>query len=405
VKKQVETTVKTQPKSYPIRMQAAQFYMQASDFPAALPHLEAAVQLSPKQFMGWLALGDCATLAEKLTRAEQAYAKAAAIDPRHPLVFRGRGQLYLIQQNFSKAQAVLEAGLKINPLDVEIRTALGNVYLIANKPRMAVEALKPAVDAAPNRPDLHYLLGEAYARDLSLEKAIVELTAAAELEPRMDSAWGRKGLYLNSLTRYSEARAALEKAVALDPKNSHYQWALGDTYILDWKDSTSIERGLGLYQLAVQLDPTNTKALYAYGMALSRRGTPADLKKAITLFEQLVKVNPIDTNGYFKLAETYRRLGMKKEADARYARFQVLFEKGRKQTKDKYAAAAFLDTAESHTRLGQRYLQQGKWELAVKEFLFALERDPNSSPAKSGLAEARGRRRGTPRALRSGATP
>lgn len=405
VKKQVEQAVKAQPKSHAMRMEAAKFYMQANDFRSALPHLEQAVKLDGKQFLGWLALGDCATLAGKPARAEEAYTRASALDSRNPLVFRGRGQLYLAQEKFKQAQTVLEAGLKLNPNDQDLRTALGNVYLIVNKNRLAAETLKPAVDAMPGRADLRFLLGEAYARDLSLEKSVVEMKAATEIEPRMDTAWGKMGLYLNSLTRYDEARAALEKAVALDPKNPYYQWALGDTYVLKETDPAAIQKGMDYYEQALKLDPRHEKALYAYGMALTRRGSSDDLTKAVRLLEQLVKVNPVDTNGYFKLAETYRRLGKTKEAAARSARFRELFEKGRKQTRDLHASVSFVDTAEAHVKLGRRYLEQNKPDLAAKEFEFALTREPNLAVAKEGLAEARERSQGAPRTSRQGSTP
>src|SRR5205085_10365830 len=113
------------------------------------------------------------------------------------------------------------------------------------------------------------------------------------------------------------------------------------------------DRAIELYRKALQLDPRNEKALYSYGMALTRRGNPEDLRAAIPLFQRLIKLKPIDTNAYYKLYESYRRLGMNKEAQAHRAKFRVLFEKGRQQTFDKYAADAYVDTAEAHLKRAQ----------------------------------------------------
>ncbi len=385
---QIEATIAKQPKEHNLRMQAAEFYMKTGHYAEAIPHLKAAAQISPDKVLAWLALGDAAALAGKFPLAEQAYNAAAKQDKANPFVARGRGQMYLLQRKFPQAQQVLEQGLKAHPQDIEISTVLGNLYLILNKPRAAVNVLAPIISRTSNRPDLHYLLGDAYERDLHIEAAILQMQEVVRLDPSNAQAWGRIGLYQNNLTRYKEARTPLLRAIALEPKEAYYHWAMGDSYLLENVSEENFLQAQREYETALQLDPKNQKALYSYGMGLTRRAKKEDLEKAIPLFQRLIALHPADMNAHFKLYETYRRLGRTQEAEAHRAKFKDLFAKGRSQTRTLYASSSFVDTAESHLKLGRKAMQAQNFTLAATEFQLALERDRNLDAARQGLLAA-----------------
>jgi Flp pilus assembly protein TadD len=388
-KRDIETTIKAKPKSIELRMQAAEFYMKAGDYGAALPHLRAATALSPKLPLPWIALGDAATLERRFDEGAQAYHRAAILAPNDPQIVRGLGQMFVLQRKWKEAQAVLEKGVARHPDDAEIRTVLGNLYLILNKPRRAAAVIKPALEQQPDRADLHYMLGEAYERDLHIEAAIQEMRETVRLDPYNAEAWGRIGLYENNLTRYTEARDPLQHAIALSPKEPHYYWALGDSYLLESTAAANFDRAAELYRKALSLDNGNEKALYSFGMALTRRGRPEDLQEAVKLFQRLLQRKPNDINAHYKLAETYRRLGQDKAAAAEQAKFQDLYSKGRHQTRQLYAAISFKDTADAHLKLAQQAMAQKDYPLAVTEFQLALTRDSHLAEARSGLQQAR----------------
>jgi tetratricopeptide (TPR) repeat protein len=387
-KKQVEATVAATPRDHNLRMQAAEFYMRTGNYPAALPHLEEATKLSPKTVLAWIALGDAATLSGKFARAAEAYNRAEKMDARNPFVARGRGQMLILQQKFTEARKVLETGVKQFPDDIELRTALGNLYLILNKPRLTIETIRPIIGKTSNRPDLHYMLGDAYERDLHIETAIVHMLETVRLDPNNAEAWGRIGLYHINLTRYKQAREPLRKAIALQPREAHFYWALGDSYLLDNSEPDHFARAKELYRKALELAPKNEKALYSYGMGLTRFGDKKDLAEAVEIFRRLIALHPSDMNAHYKLYETYRRLGRLQEAEAHKARFKDLFAKGRTQTRTLYAAAAFKDTAEAHLALGRKAMAAKNYALAAKESELALERDRTLEAARKGLREA-----------------
>jgi tetratricopeptide (TPR) repeat protein len=391
VKSRVEATVAAAPKRFDLRMRAAEFYMRAGDNEAAIPHLEEATKLQPKELLPWIALGDACTLSGKFKPADSAYRRAATIDANNPLLIRGRGQLLVRQEAFAEARKVLEAGLKRYPDDVEIRTALGNLLLVLNKPREVIATLKPAVEKDRNRPDLHLLLADAYERDLHVEAAIKQLQLAVQLDPQMDQAWGRMGLYLVNLTRFSEARIPLQNAIRLNPREAHYYWAFGDSYLLDTSAPENTQHAIEHYRKALEIDPKHDKALYSYAVALTRDEAPEKLEEAAELFKRLLAVRSGDGGVHYKLAETYRRLGRKDEEQQHLARFEALSEKSRRQTRDRYRTAAVRDTAAAHVRAGQEHLARRDYGAAAREFQLALERDSTVTGAREGLREASAR--------------
>ncbi|HZO88203.1 MAG TPA: tetratricopeptide repeat protein [Chthonomonadaceae bacterium] len=389
-KAQVETTLRAQPKNYSLRMMAAAFYMNAGDHAAAIPHLQAATHLTTR-VIPWIGLGDAATLAGRFALAQQAYDRARKMDPNNALIMRGQGQLYVAQQKFKDAERVLAAGLKRYPGNANLRAALGNLYLVINKPAKAIAVLEPAVRRDPTVADRHALLGEAYGRNLHLEAAIREMREAVRLDPNLSEAWGRLGLYLVNLTHYKEAREPLQRAISLEPMESYYYWALGDSYLLDKTEPNGFDQAVRLYRQALRLNPNNDKALYSYGMALSRRGRPEDLREAVPLFNRLLKLNPDDINAHYQIAQVYLRLGRPQEARPHQARFAALNKKGRNQIRALSQAAAYRDTAETHLKLGRAAMAKQNYALAAREFQLALERNRMLAEARQGMLEAQKR--------------
>lgn len=383
---QIEAAIAKEPKNAAYRLQAAQFYMNGGAYPQAIVHLQAATKLT-KDALPWIALGDALMLTRQFGPAQRAYDEVAKREPDSERYFHGQAQLWVAQEQFKKAGQMLERAVEKYPDSVDLRAALGNLYLVVNKPKRAVDTLEPAVKKVPERADLLLLLGDAHERNLHLNAAIEALRAAVRYEPRMSEAWGKLGQNLVNVTRYAEAREPLLKAITLEPTNSYYYWALGDSFVLDTTDPANQEKGLKLYDQALNLDPKNPKALYSYAMALTRRGQPGDAARAAQLFERMLALKSTDMNVRYKLYEIYKGLGKTAEANRHLAAYKDLFAKGQRQTRQLYNEASFLDTAESHVDLAKRALEKGNLTLAAREYDLALEREPGLAAAKAGKAD------------------
>ncbi|MFY7954267.1 MAG: tetratricopeptide repeat protein [Armatimonadaceae bacterium] len=389
IEMEIEEQIRSSPKNVTFRMQASEFYMNRGQHRKAIVHLKAATTLRDDA-LPWVALGDAQMLLGNFKESQSAYDQVAKREPDSVRYLHGQAQLLVAQEQFQKAGVLLERALAKHPEDLDIRAALGNLYLVVNKPLRAVQTLEPAVKQAPGRADLHLLLGDAHERNLHLNAAIASLQEAVRVEPRMSEAWGKLGQNLVNVTRYQEAREPLLKAISIEPMNSYYYWALGDSYVFDRSNPKHEGKGMRLYEQALRLDAKNPKALYAYAMALTRKGSKADLTKAAGLFERMLALKSEDMNVHFKLYEIYRSLNKSDASRKHLADYKVLFAKGQKQTKDLYAEASFLDTALVHVELAKKALAKGNKDLARKEFEFALERDPQLAAARDGLRELGG---------------
>ena len=386
-KAQIEATVAAHPKEYGRRMAAASFYMNVNDHRSAVPHLLVATKLGNRVFP-WIALGDAATLSGQFPLAHRAFDQAMKIDSGNAFAVRGLAQLLIAEQKYNEAEQLLLKWLKRYPNNNHILTELGTLYLLQGKSAKAIKMLEPAVRDHPDLGYQHALLGDAYARERQVERGIAEMKEAVRIEPTMADAWGKLGLYLVNLARYEEAREPLNRAIELDPTEAQFYAALGDSYLLAKQDTEHFTKATQLYRQALQLEPKNGKALYAYGMALMRHARPEDLPKAVDMFKRLIEINPNDMNAHYKLYEAYQSLGKTQEAQAHRAKFLVLFSKGRKQTRDSYRSMSFRDTPEVHVKIGREAMARKDYELAAKEFQFALQRDRMLTEARKGLLEA-----------------
>ncbi len=320
----VEDAVSAEPADYSLRMDAAGYYLRSGRNRQAIKHLKVAVFLRPRAVLSWVALGDAQALDNQGAAARQSYARAFAHSPKAPLAFRGLGQLLVRERKFQDARRILEEGLKMNPQSIELEAALANVYLVLQKNSLAKPLLQRVTLQSPTDADAHYLLALAYERDLQLNAALREARAAAYVEPGFAEAWGLAGLYLAKLTRFAEARAPLEQAIRLAPRESHFYWALGECYPVDPREPHNAEMAISLYRNALALDPRNSKALHSLATALMRRGEPADMESARPLLKRILQLDPRDSEALYRLAEVCRATGRVSEARDALARFQAI---------------------------------------------------------------------------------
>jgi tetratricopeptide (TPR) repeat protein len=153
--------------------------------------------------------------------AEQYAQKAAALDPKLPLVHFLLGELYLYKSRVPEAIAEFQKELAINPANAATYYKLADAYSRIQKFEdaerllqrsiwldatstgpfilmgkvlekkgeydLAVRALQRAATMDPNNPTTHHLLGQAYRDMGKKEEAETELKLAEQLQMRQDS--------------------------------------------------------------------------------------------------------------------------------------------------------------------------------------------------------------------------
>jgi TolB-like protein/Flp pilus assembly protein TadD len=171
------------------------------------------------------------------------------------------------------------------------------------------------------------------------------LDRALALDPQSDEAWAVRGLLLGqgpgAAQRKDEARAALQRAIEINPNNAHAHFWLSSLLAPDFEAMrTSLRR-------AYELDPLSPVIVYRRAMEALQAGDQAgvarfqeeleavapdwfitwqaagtslreagDVAEAALAFERAVALNPEYANGVLALAGTLELLGYRERAEA-----------------------------------------------------------------------------------------
>lgn len=282
-------------------------------------NLQAGLEKNPYNADGWALLGSSFLQRVRenadpanYVRAEQAFQKALALDPKNFIAVSGMGGLALARHQFHEAITWGEQGVTLNPYNAGIYGVLGDAHLESGDYDAAFANFQKMVDT---RPDLSSYARVSYARELMGDRA-----GAIE---NMQNA-------VNASAIKSEARSwALVQLGNLyfdggDFAKAHdlYQEALQN-----WNDYAYARGGLGKVYAAqgdyAQAIQTYTRLLdtiplpefvIALGDAYAASGDNANAQKEYALvgaMQQLFKANGVDTDAELALFNADHQIDLK----------------------------------------------------------------------------------------------
>jgi tetratricopeptide (TPR) repeat protein len=167
----------------------------------------------------FLAEGDNAMQATKLSDAETAYQEAAKLAPNDPRVHIALGNLYVFEHKPGEAQLEFMKVLEIDPKNAATHVALGNLYGDQNQRGLAEDQYRAAVALEPDRPNYHLDLAEVLRREGKTDQAEDQIRTAIGLSPKDAKAHLALAYLLAAQpARATEATAEFDEVRALDPK-------------------------------------------------------------------------------------------------------------------------------------------------------------------------------------------
>lgn len=197
----------------------------------------------------------------------------------------------------------------------------------------------------------------------------------------------------------SEAIAAYEQALELEPSNVEAYVALARLLTLERRTLEAVHRG----KQAVEMAPNNAAAWAVLGLAYDWHGAIQDAIEACT---HALELDPESVEGYTYLAEAYADAGRWAEAtetaqtalelddtsvEAHRSYAWVLEVQGNYwQAIEEYKRALEIHPklAHIHIALGKNYLALGDFDAAMRSFRRAVEVDPNNAEAYFRLGRA-----------------
>lgn len=184
----------------------------------AIGFIERAIQLNPNTASYYLNLGTAYSRLGQLESAVAAYQQALSIDPIYAEAHRNCGTSLRKLKRFSDAIPHLSQALLSNPNSRDVRSSLAICLLRSGKELDSVAHFEWLVERFPD--DLQALLGLAQAllKDKGNKERCANCwqTLTTRCPERIEY-WNNYASSLKSLERHSEAIAACERALSLDP--------------------------------------------------------------------------------------------------------------------------------------------------------------------------------------------
>ncbi|HEX3822435.1 MAG TPA: protein kinase [Candidatus Sulfotelmatobacter sp.] len=214
---------------------------------------------------------------------------------------------------YEKAAEQLQQAVQLEPSNDLAYISLARAYQHLNQPDKAEETYKRAISVRPQYWRGYHWLSVFYWSRAEYEKAAEMSTKATQLDPDSYLAFNSLGVALLFEGRDDDAAKAFARSIAIRPSYAAYSnVAVAQFRLRRYKESASS------FKEALKLDDSNYQNWGSLGDAYYYGGDTApaleSYRKAITLAEQQLKVNPGDASVLGDLASYYSMLGDRKQA-------------------------------------------------------------------------------------------
>ncbi|MGC2527804.1 MAG: tetratricopeptide repeat protein [Candidatus Acidiferrum sp.] len=316
-------------------------------------------------------LGDAYSQNHDLPKAEEAYRKAADLDPSESSHLRGLGQTLLAEEKYSDALTVYQKLSDLMPDDADVYLRLGQIYRELNKLDLAEQSLLKARQYEPGSPEVMYneaMLYEAQGRYDDairvLSDAVTGLKSGSTVLPSRRRSLAILYQQLGQLYRDAQNfPAALNTYAELgtlgEEEDRRARILIIDTYRAEKNLPKALEAG----KEAVAKYPSDPGIVTSNALLLGENGQTDEAVKILQ--EQLTKT-PADRDTYLNIAQVYERARRYKEAEQAALTAEAL-------------PGAPRDNEMTWFMLGAIYERQKFYDRAEIEFKKALAVNPRDA--------------------------
>ena len=317
-------------------------------------------------------LGDAYTQTHDLAKAEQAYRKAAEMDPSELSHQRGLGQTLLSEEKYSDALTVYEKLADLMPDDADVYLRLAQIYRELHQLDHAEENLLKARQYAPGSLEVMYNEAMLYEAQGRYEDAIRVLSDAVTgmksqstvLPSRRRSLailYQQLGQLYRDTQNYKSAIYTYQELGHLgDEEDRRARMLIMDTYRAAKDLSNALQTG----KEALTKYPSDPAIRASNALLLGENG---QTDEAVKILRAQLNKTEADRDTYLNIAQVYERGRRYKEAEEAARAAEVL--PGTPRDKE---MVWFL--------LGAIYERQKFYDRAEAEFKKALSANPRNAP-------------------------
>lgn len=324
---------------------------------------------APDTLEGLIAEGNAARDERNFLGAQDAYERAAVLNPRDARAAYGLGNIYTDQQRWDEAEKAYRESLKIDPNQVEANIALSYVLMqpnrggdIAQRYTEAENAARRAIDMDSNVAMAHDQLGIALeSRGVLTAETEAAFRRAIKIDSNFALPYAHLGRFLNKKGKKGDAQENYNKAVTLADDVP--------TIILVaevLQSERKFEDSETLLQKALRMDDGNPTVLFLIGRAFIVSGKMEEAEAALV---KSVRISPRSFATYNSLGALYLRMERVAEAEKIYLQaLTYAAESERRQLAGNFGFAG----------VGDGYLRKNQKNDALRAYRQGLEIDANN---------------------------
>ena len=200
---------------------------------------------------------------------------------------------------YRDAESVVRSALQHCPHDAGLMARLAIVDLVLDRDEEASRLIQQAVHLAPDQWDGHYAFALWAEKHQQTKVAARELQGLVRIHPNASQAWYHLGYCEAALGHFAEGRKALERAVALNPRDAQCQFALARLLLL----MEAHEPAEAALRKTIELDPKNADAWFKLGALIDKWGGPTRTSEAVADLRRALALDP-------RMAQAYQQLGL-----------------------------------------------------------------------------------------------
>ena len=367
----LKAILKTDPENEPAVEQLTQLLMDEGKGSEAVTLLEGITAHSPSPVLLDL-LGDAQTQAHDLTKAEEAYRRAAELDPSEPSHQRGLGQTLLAEEKYPEALKVYEKLSDVMPNDSDVYLRIAQIYRELHQLDKAEQNLVKARQYAPGSLEVMYNEAMLYQAQGRFEDAIRVLSdAVTGIKGQSPSVPSRRrslsilyqqlGQLYRDTQNYQASIYTFEELGHLgEEEDRRARMMIMDTY----RAAKDLSKALQTGKEALAKYPADPAIRTSQALLLGENGQTDD---AVKILRAQLHGDASDREAYLNIAQVYERGRRYKEAEDSARAAEVL--PGQPREKE---MVWFL--------LGAIYERQKFFDKAEEQFKKVLAVNPKNAP-------------------------
>lgn len=231
-----------------------------SDRPITIPGIAIVLLLS---FLSW-------HQSQSWKDSETLFANVLAHYPRSHIAHNNMGNIYRLQNRYDEAHTEYQEALSVVPEEILKKDAM-------RSPQQALQVRSYAKTLSN--------LGALYRKQGKITEALAAYQKALEIDPRSKEGHFGLGIVYASQQQYTDAEASYQKALAIDPRYEEAYTNLGAILMAQKKTADAIVA----YRKALAINPSFPDANYNLAIALSEQG---NAQEAIAAYQRTISIVP-----------------------------------------------------------------------------------------------------------------